>query len=156
MNDPNEKVEFIFDEIFNYHQVGKSYLGFDIAVRDPTAWFNNNTKTGLVNIGFAHCLKEASLATTEGMEIELVKFLGQFSTNRRILSSKDGDLLSYFFDNINEDSKNNDSLNDRLINSHIVAVNRGKIKRHLKLEDVFGFSKTFKTITKNLGFHLTI
>ena len=41
-----------------------------------------------------------------------------------------------------------------LINNHTDA-NRGKIKGYLYLEDIFGFCKTFKKVTKNLGFHLT-
>ena len=91
------------------------------------------------------------------METEHVKFLGQVSTIMRDLTSKDGDLLSYF-DNINHTdentSMNNISLNVRLINSHSVEVNRGKIKGQLALEHLFVFCKTFKKITKNLGFHL--
>ena len=41
-----------------------------------------------------------------------------------------------------------------LINNH-TDVNKGKIKGYLYLEDIFGFCKTFKKVTKNLGFHLT-
>ena len=40
-----------------------------------------------------------------------------------------------------------------LINNHTDA-NKGKIKVYLYLEDIFGFCKTFKKVTKNLGFHL--
>ena len=40
-----------------------------------------------------------------------------------------------------------------LINNHTDA-NKGKIKGYLYLEDIFGFCKTFKKVTKNLGFHL--
>ena len=40
-----------------------------------------------------------------------------------------------------------------LINNHIDA-NKSKIKGNLYLEDVSGFCKTFKKVTKNLGFHL--
>ena len=89
------------------------------------------------------------------MEIEHSKFLGQVSKITGSLTSKDGDLLSYF-DNINEDDTKINSLNDRLINKHIVEVNRGKVKGHLRLEHIFGFCKTFKKITKILGFHLTL
>ena len=74
----------------------------------------------------------------------------------RALTSRDGDLLSYF-DNINDTDANtpmkNISLNDRLINSHGEAVNRGKVKDQLPLENFFGFYKIFKKITENLGFH---
>ena len=41
-----------------------------------------------------------------------------------------------------------------LINNHTDA-NKGKIKGYLYLEDVFGFCKTFKKVTKKLGFHLS-
>ena len=40
-----------------------------------------------------------------------------------------------------------------LLNNHTDA-NRGKIKGYLYLEDIFGFCKTFKKVTKNLSFHL--
>ena len=76
----------------------------------------------------------------------------------RPLTSKDGDLLSRF-NNINDTDANtsmkNNSLNDRLINSHSVAVNRRKIGGQLPLEHIFGFCKTFRKVNKNLGFHLT-
>ena len=40
-----------------------------------------------------------------------------------------------------------------LINNHFDAK-KGKNKRYLNLEDIFGFCKIFKIVTKNLGFHL--
>ena len=40
-----------------------------------------------------------------------------------------------------------------IINNHADA-NKGKIKGYLYLEDIFGFCKTFKKVTKNLGIHL--
>ena len=40
-----------------------------------------------------------------------------------------------------------------LIDNHLDA-NKGKIKGYLYLEDIFGFCKTFKKVTKNLGFHI--
>ena len=84
----------------------------------------------------------------------------------RAISNKDGDLLSQF-DKINE---NDIPILNRLaylpvqiqstphqkmlINNH-TDNNRGKIKGYLCLEDIFGFCKTFKKATKNLGFHLS-
>ena len=67
----------------------------------------------------------------------------------------DGDLLSHF-DNTDEtqNGSKNTSLKEMLFNNHTEA-NRGKIKGHIPLEHVFGFCKTFKKTTKNLGFHLT-
>ena len=77
----------------------------------------------------------------------------------RSLTSKDGDLLSHF-DNINEGSTAADfsstPIKQMLFDNHTVEVNRGKLKSQLPLEQIFGFCKTFKKISKNLGFHLTL
>ena len=56
----------------------------------------------------------------------------------------------------NPTSKNirDTSLHEVLIIDHAEA-NRGKIKGQLPLEHKFGFCKTFKKVTKNLGFHIT-
>ena len=154
LNDPDQNIEFVFGENNKYYQVGNSYLEFDITVRDPTAGFNNNAPIRLVNNGFAFCVKEATISTTGGMEIEQVKFFGQVSTIMRSLTIKDGDLLSYF-DNINETDTNNNSLNDRLINIHTVEANRGRIRGQLPLEHIFGFCKTFKKNKKfTISFNL--
>ena len=84
----------------------------------------------------------------------------------RVISNKDGDLLSQF-DNINE---NEIPILERLANlppqirstphqkmliDNHTDANKGKIKRYLYLEGIFGFCKTFKKVTKNLGFHIT-
>ena len=84
----------------------------------------------------------------------------------RAISNKDGDLL-FQFDNINEnDIPILERLADlppqirstphqkMLIDNHTDA-NKGKIEGYLFLEDIFGFCKTFKKVTRNLGFHLT-
>ena len=73
----------------------------------------------------------------------------------RLLTSKDGD-LSTCFDKIDETEAeiDNTSLKHILINNHTIQANKGKIIRQLPLEHIFGFCKTFKKITKNLGFHL--
>ena len=161
LNDPDQNIEFIFGDNNNYHQIGNSYLQFDILVRPQHAAdaFANDSPIRLVNNAFAHCFKEGVINTTGGMEIENIKFLGQISTIMKSLTSKDGDLLSQF-DNINEGETEDDirsaSLYKMLINNHIEA-NRGKIRGQLPLEDVFGFCKTFnKKITKNLGFHIPL
>ena len=82
----------------------------------------------------------------------------------RVVSSRDGDLLSQF-DNIDEkvgadedattDIIQDTSLHKMLIANHENGPNRGKIKGQLPLEHIFGFCKTFKKVTKNLGFHIT-
>ena len=47
-------------------------------------------------------------------------------------------------------------MKQKLINNHAVEVNKSKIKGQLALEHIFGFCTTFKKITKNLAFHLTL
>ena len=81
----------------------------------------------------------------------------------RVISNKDGDLLSQF-DNINgNDIPVLEKLANlppqivstphqkMLINKHSDAKT-GKIKGYLYLEDIFGFCKTFRKVTKNIGF----
>ena len=167
LNQSDQNIEFIFGENNNYHQIGNAYLEFNITVRkNDTTIFHSDDPVRLVNNGFAFSFKEARLSTSVGGDIEINKFCGQVSTIMRAISNKDGDLLSQF-DNINE----NDipvlnrladlpvQIRDRphqkmLINNHADA-NKGRIKGYLCLEDTFGFCKTFKKVTKNLGFHLT-
>ena len=71
-----------------------------------------------------------------------------------LLTSKDGDLSSYFDKNGETVLDNDNPLKQILINNHAVEANRSKIEGHLALEHIFGFRKTFEKITKNLGFHL--
>ena len=168
LNQSDQNIEFIFGENDNYHQIGNAYLQFDITVRkDDNTNFHNDDPVRLVNNGFAFCIKEARLSTSLGTDIEHNKFCPQVSTIMRVISNKDGDLLSQF-DNINEnDIPVLERLADlptqiqstphqkMLINNHTDA-NRGRIKGYLYLEDIFGFCKTFKKVTKNLGFHLML
>ena len=85
----------------------------------------------------------------------------------RVISNKDDDLLSQF-GNINEnDIPLLEKLVDlppqirstpqqkMLIDNHLDA-NEGKIEGYLYLEDIFGFCKIFKKVTKNLGFILML
>ena len=86
----------------NYHQIGNSYLEFDITVRrnDNANFFDDNA-IRLTNNALVSVFKEARLATTSGSDLEHNKFVGQISTIMRYLTSKDEDLLSQF-DKINE------------------------------------------------------
>ena len=167
LNQSDQNIEFIFGGNNNYHQIGNAYLEFNITVRKhDTTNFHNDDPVRLINNAFAFCFKEARLSTSIGSDIEINKFCGQVSTIMRAISNKDGDLISQF-DNINEnDIPVHNRLADlpvqirdtphqkMLINNHIEA-NRGKIKGYLYLEDIFGFCKTFKKVTKNLGFHIS-
>ena len=166
LNQSDQNIEFIFGENNNYHQIGNAYLEFNITVRkNDSTNFHDNDPVRLVNNGFAYCFIEARLTTSIGGDIEINKFCGQISTIMRAISNKDGDLLSQF-DNINENDipvlnrladlpvQIRDTPHQKmLINNHTDA-NKGKIKRYLYLEDIFGFCKTFKKVTKNLGFHV--
>ena len=168
LNQSDQNIEFIFGENNNYHQIGNAYLQFDITVRkDDNTNFHNDDAIRLVNNRFAFCFKEGRLSTSLGTDIEHNKFCPQVSTIMRVISNKDGDLLSQF-DNINENDipvlerladlpvQIRDTPHQKmLINDHTDA-NRGKIKGYLYLEDIFGFCKTFKKVTKNLGFHLML
>ena len=88
-NDPDQNIEFIFGQNNNYHQIGNSYLQFDITAQDPTAGFNANAEIRLVNNALAFCFKEGVILTTGGMEIKNLKFLGQVSTFMRTLTCKE-------------------------------------------------------------------
>ena len=73
----------------------------------------------------------------------------------RLLTSKDGELFSCFAEKGENAVSFNNVLGKRIINNHAIEVNRSKLNGHLLLEQIFGFCKTFKKISKNLGFHLT-
>ena len=154
LNDSNQNVVFIFGENNNYHQIGNAYLEFDITVRNTAGNFTNANAIRLVNNTFAYCFKEDSINTTGRMDIEVNKYVGPVSTIMRLLTSKDGDLSSYFDKNGEAVIDDNNPLKRILINNHAVELNKGKIKGQLALEHIFAFCKTFKKITKNLGFHL--
>ena len=83
----------------------------------------------------------------------------------RAISNKDGDLVSQF-DNINGNDipvlerlanlppQIRDTPHYKLLIDNHTDANKGKIKGYLYLENIFGFCKTFKKVTKNIGFHL--
>ena len=154
LNDSNQNVEFIFGENNNYHQIGNAYLEFYITVRNTAGNFTNASVIRLINNAFADCFKEASITTTGGMDIEVSKYVGPVSTIMRLLTSKDSDLSSYFDKNGESVIDNDNPLKQILINNHPQEANKDKIKGHLGLEYIFGFCKSFKKITKSLGFHL--
>ena len=85
----------------------------------------------------------------------------------RVVSNKDGDLLSQF-DNKNENDipileqlaslpvQIRDTPHQKMLVNNHTDAKKGKIKGYLYLEDIFGFCKTFKKVTKKLGFHITL
>ena len=100
--------------------------------------FTDADEIRLVNNALAYCFEEARLATTGGSGMKINKYPRHISTNLRVLSRKDGDLMSYF-DKINENKSNDTLLKQTLINNHTVAVNSGKISGQLPLKHIFGF-----------------
>ena len=111
----------------------------------------------MVKIGLAYILQEGRLYTSAGTEIEQSKNLGNVYLNMRILTQKDGDLSSYF-EKIDETEAafTNSTIKHLLFDSHTNDDNKGKIRANLPLEHIFGFCKTFKKLTKGLGFELQI
>ena len=167
LNQSDQNIEFIFGENNNYHQIGNGFLEFNITVRkNDTTNFHNDDPVRLVYNGFPYCFKEARLTCSIGGDIDNNKFCVQVSTIMRAISNKDSDLLSQF-DNINENDKPvlnrladlpvpiRDTPHQKMLINNHTDVNKGKIKGYLYLEDIFGFYKTFKKVTKNLGFHLS-
>ena len=99
LNQSDQNIEFIFGENNNYHQIGDAYLEIDLTVRENDGTtFHFDDPIRLVSNAFAFCLKEARLSTTIGSDIEHNNFCGQISTIVKVISNKDGDLLSQFDD----------------------------------------------------------
>ena len=71
------------------------HIEFDITVRNPAAVFVDDTPIRLTINGFAYVFQEARLSTSTS-DLEHNKYVGQISTIMRVLSSRDGDLLSQF------------------------------------------------------------
>ena len=155
MNDPDQNVEFIFGEKINYHQIGNSYLEFDITIRDTAGNFTDASNIRLINNCFAYCFQEGTLSRTGGSDLEHNKHASQVSTILQLLTSKNSYLSSCFDKNGEKELNDNNPWKQILINNHAIEANKGKITGQLPLEHIFGFCKTFKKITRNLGFHLT-
>ena len=113
LNRKDQNNDIIVGENNNYRQIGNGYLEFDRTVRKrDTTNFHNDDPIKLLNYGYAYCFKEARLSTIVGSDTEQNKFCGQVFTIKKVISSKDGDLLSEF-DNINE---NNIPVLEKIIN----------------------------------------
>ena len=56
----------------NYHQMGNSYLEFDLTIRkSDSTTFHYDDPIRLVNYAFACCFKEARSSFTLGSDIEI-------------------------------------------------------------------------------------
>ena len=157
VDDENSQIKFYFGENHNFIQVGNSYLDFDTRVRlDNDNNFAESNLTRLINNAFAYTIHDVTISTSAGVEIEQNKYVGPISTIMRLVTQKDGDLSTYF-DKIDESENaiNDSSLKRILINNHTDA-NKGLIRGQLPLEYIFGFARSFKNITKGLGFELDL
>ena len=155
VNSANLQIKFHFGENHNFNQLGNGFLEFDIRVRlDNDINFGDANVLRLINNALAYVIHEAGLSTASGVEIERNKFCGPISTIMRLVTQKDGDLSTYF-DIIDESEGqiNNFSLKQILINNH-TDDNKGIFSGHLPLQNIFGFARSFKKITKGLGFEL--
>ena len=111
----------------------------------------------MVNNGLAYIFQEGRLSTSAGTEMERNKNLGNVLTIMRLKTQKDGDLSSYF-NKIDEREAGvaKFTLKQLLNDSHANEDNNGKTRAKLPLEHIFGSCKTFKKITKGLGFELQL
>ena len=161
----NSQIKFYFGENHNFIQVGNGYLEFDIRIRTAAGRDFSITANPdppgidiirLVNNVFAYVIHDARISSAAGVEIEQNKYVGPISTIMRLVTQKEGDLSTYF-DIIDESEGeiNNTSLKKILIDNH-TAANRGLIRGQLPLEYIFGFARSFKKITKGLGFELDL
>ena len=158
----NSQLKFYFGENHNFIQVGNGYLEFDIRIRraNGNAFAIGLAPGGdiirLVNNAFAYKIHDARISTSAGVEIEQNKYVGPISTIMRLVTQKDGDLSTYFdIIDESEDEINISSLRKILMDNHTEA-NRGLIRGHLPLEYIFGFCKSFKKLSKGLGFELVL
>ena len=158
----NQNINFVVGENLNYVQVGNGYLEFEIKVRKTDnsnfifADDNGNEVIRLVNYVFALTIHDARVSQSAGLEAEQNKFVGPISKVLMLITQSVGDLSTYFdIIDESEDDVNNSSLTQILINDHTKA-NRGAMRRHLPLESVFGFFKSFGKVTKSLGLELEV
>ena len=167
LNQSDQNFEFILSENNNYHEIGNSFLEFNITIRkNDDRNFHYDDSVRLVNNIHAFCFKEARLGTTIVSDLEINKFCGQVSTIMRAISKKDGDFLSHFDINNENDIpileqlanlpvQIRDTPQQKMLRNNHTDANKGKFKGYLYLEGIIGFCKTFKKVIKNLGFHLT-
>ena len=107
----------------------------------------------LVKNAFACCFKEARLSTTGSSDIEHNKYVGQVSTMLRAWTIKDGNSVPRF-DKIDESQAQiqNTLLKHLRISNHDLAAIKKRMKTHLPHEQISGFCKVYRQITKQIGF----
>ena len=145
LNDSDQGNDFLLGENNNYHQVGIGCLEFHTTLGKDGVDFNKivdgnvDETIRLVKNAFAYAFSTAALSTTGGVEIEQNMYVG-VSTNMTLSTSKDGELLSYF--DKTDETRNGIKgypLIKILFDIHEVAADRGRVKDHLAIEQIFGF-----------------
>ena len=121
----DKNINLFFGENNNYYQRGNAYLLFELTLMKSGCNFEDDYTDSirLVNHAFAHLLKEATIMTMGGSEIEESKYVGPVSTITRVLTSKDGDFSSNFV-KFHEDTINDTTLTEILIDNHTKQDNK--------------------------------
>ena len=149
LDESDQNIEFIFGKNNDYHQIGNACLQYEKTVEEDEANPDDLILTGvdvirLLNMALAYCFKEAKLSMTGDGDIEHGKYVGQVSTIMRVLTSKEGDLLSHFDENAEFEAEIDKTLLEHLlINNHGIAADKGERKGQLTSGQIFGLSKTF-------------
>ena len=158
-DEPDQDIEIIFGENNIYDQIRNAYLQFGITLRKAD---NNNFNEEAVRMlkKLLHIvLKKLDWLPLwfdlEGFDLEHKQNVGQLSVIMRLITSEDGDLITYF-DKISEKNIDNTCPKQILNTNHKVDANKGKINGQLPVEHIFGFCKSFENLTKNLGFLITL
>ena len=140
LKDSDQNIESIFGENNNYHQIGNPYFQCELTKEKSVPNAADRILVDgdifrIINNAFACYFDEARLSTAGGSDIKHIKYVGQPSTIMRVLTTKDGDLLSHF-DKIAGTAAqiNSTSLKLLLVTNHDIAANKGKFKGHLPLE----------------------
>ena len=118
-------------------------MEFDITVRkNDTTKFHYDDAIRLVKNAFAFCFNEARLSTTIGSDIEYNKVCGHVSTIMKVISNRDGVLLSQF-DNINKNDipilerianlppQTRDTPQQKMLKNNHTECYKGKIKGYI-------------------------
>ena len=148
----NSQNNFYFGENHNFDQIGGGYLEFDIRIRpDNDNIFGDGNEIRLLNNAFAYTFHDARISISSGVEIEQNKNVGLTSTIMRLVRQKDGDFFTYFdIIDESEDGIDNSSLK-KILNNNQTDANIELMRGHLPLENVFGFCRSFKKISKRFG-----
>ena len=149
-----------------YLQIGNACLEFDITVRkDDNTNIRWDDPIRLVNNAYAFCFKKARLSTTIGSDIEHNKFCGQVSTILKVISIRDGDLLSQFY-NINEKDipflegladlppQIRSTSHQKLFKNNHNDAEKGKIKGRIPLNIISDSTKHLGKLQKIYDFNL--